>query len=98
VRRLRVRARRFAISQNFQKKLVTGESTHTKSDLNKTIALFNPLPPLAVDMPPAPQMRRTSTEAMFDGCMERFRPIMMTNGSIAWRDAPTTGARKEPEL
>jgi multidrug efflux pump subunit AcrB len=31
-------------------------------------------------MPPAPQMRRKSTEAIFDGCMECFRPIMMTNG------------------
>jgi hypothetical protein len=65
------------------KKLVTGESTHTKSDLNKTLALFNPWLPLAVDMPPAPQMRRKSTEAIFDGCMERFRPIMMTKHCLA---------------
>jgi multidrug efflux pump subunit AcrB len=38
---------------------------------------------LAVDMPPAPQMRRKSTEAIFDGCMERFRPIMMTKHCLA---------------
>jgi hypothetical protein len=68
------------------KNLVTGESTHTKSDLDKTLMLFNPLHLMAVDTPHAPQMcRKPTEEAVFDGCMERFRPIMMTTGQRFWK-------------